>query len=279
MAHYVLTDTKSLSTDTERFPLLYEGSSTVYSNQGVRYPLTLRFVDNSIHPLLIGGLITEGEVEQIAEATAQYILDNHAEETILLIEILEGALSYSRRVVRSLKQLDRQLHFTLTSIKIRSYEDGSRAGSHRIDRPLVDGQQREIRTLSEYHSVIVLDDLIDSGGTFAWLAREYLPDLSPRKIEACFMLEKVRPRSPEVEEILAGNVLIGVRVPDVWVVGYGPDITLPGTGELAPLHLCRGELPGGVYAFNSDIEQQLIKIYHSGPHSFVDQLRSYITEL
>jgi hypothetical protein len=50
MAHYVLTDTKSLSTDTERFPLLYEGSSTVYSNQGVRYPLILRFVDNSIHP-------------------------------------------------------------------------------------------------------------------------------------------------------------------------------------------------------------------------------------
>ena len=278
MANYVLAGVKGLSQDTERFPLLYDGNSAVYSLQGVRYPLTVRFADDTVHPIMKGGLITKEEVEQIAEATAQYILDNHTNETILLIEILEGALSYSRRVARSIQKHGAQINCTLTSIKIRSYEDGSRAGCHRIDQPLLDEQQREIGSLSVYHSVIVLDDLIDSGGTFGWLAREYLPDLSPKKIEACFMLEKVRPRSPELEEALAGNVLIGVQVPDFWVVGYGPDITLPGTGLLAPLHLCRGELPGGVYGFNSDIEQQLIAAYHADPTAITDQLRNYITE-
>jgi hypoxanthine phosphoribosyltransferase len=225
-----------------------------------------------------GGLITGGEVEQIANDIAKRIVENHTGKTVLLIEILEGALSFSRRVVKSINKHDPQLNYTLTSIKIRSYENGSRAGSHRIDRPLVDEQHREIRTLSKFDTVIVLDDLIDSGGTYAWLVQEYLPDLNPGKITACFMLEKIRPRSPEVEEALDDNVLIGVQVPDVWVVGYGPDITLPGTAELPPLHLCRGELPGGVYGFNSNIEQQLIAAYHADPTAITEQLRNYITE-
>jgi hypoxanthine-guanine phosphoribosyltransferase len=278
MALYVLPGAQDLSSDKGRFPLLYDGSSAVHIHLNVRYPLTIRFSDNTVHPVMKGGLITEQEVEQIAEATAQYIVDNHAGETVLLIEILEGALSFSRRVVSSIEKLDPQLHYSLTPIKIRSYEYGSRAGRHRIDQPLIDERHQEIRTLNNFDTVIVLDDLIDSGGTFAWLVREYLPDLSPEKIEACFMLEKVRPRHPEVEEVLAGIVLIGVQVPDFWVVGYGPDITLPGTAELAPLHLCRGELPGGVYAFNSEIEQQLITAYHADPTVIIDQLRSYITE-
>ena len=278
MAHYVLTDVQGLSSDKERFPLLYDGSSAVHTHRGVRYPLTMRFADDTVHPVMKGGLITEREIEQIAEAVAQHIVENHAGETVLLIEILEGALSFSRRVFNSIKKHDPQLLCTLTSIKIRSYEDGSRAGSHRIDQPLVDEQHQEIRTLSKHDIIIVLDDLIDSGGTYAWLVREYLPDLNPRKIGACFMLEKVRPRNAAAEEALAGNVLIGAQVPDVWVVGYGPDITLPGTAELPPLHLCRGELPGGVYGFNSDIEQQLIAAYHADPTAITDQLRNYITE-
>jgi len=278
MGQYVLAGLIGLSPDKEHFPLLYDGSRAVHIHRGCCYPLTMRFADNIVHPVMKGGLVTTKEVEQIAEATARFILQHHVNETVLLVEILEGALSYSRRVVRSIKKLDPQLNYTRTSIKIRSYEDGSRAGSHRIDQPLIDERQREIRSLREYDTVIVLDDLIDSGGTFAWLAREYLPDLGPRKIEACFMLEKVRPRNPEVEEVLSENVLIGVRVPDVWVVGYGPDITLPGKAELPPLHLCRGELPGGVYAFNSDIEQQLIAAYHADPAAVIDQLSMYITE-
>lgn len=279
MGRYLFANVKKLSRDRKRFPLLYKGGNAVHIRGSVRYPLTMRFSDDVVHPLLIGGLVTGKEVEQIAAATARAILNNHADEAVLLVEVLEGARFYCRRVVSNINKHDGRLNYTLTSIKVRSYTDGSRVGGLRIDRPLIDERQREIRSLSQYHAVIVLDDLIDSGKTFAWLAREYFPALNPRRIEACFMLEKVRPKAPEVEEALtSGNVLIGVRVPDVWVVGYGPDITLPGKTGLPALHLCRGELPGGIYGFNGGIEEQLIAAYHAEPVAIVDLLRSYITE-
>ena len=49
------------------------------------------------------------------------------------------------------------------------------AGCHRIDQPLYDERQREIRTLREYHTVIVLDDLsrIGANRNIAWLRENH----------------------------------------------------------------------------------------------------------
>lgn len=281
MVRYIIPGLRSLSWDKKAFPLLDDGSGGVYVHGAVRYPLTVQLADNTLHPLLVGGLVTEQEVDRIAAETARAIMQDHAGEKILLLVVLEGALAFARRIISTLGENDSRyrLAYTVAPVKVSSYTDGSRAGEHLVVAPLSDDRGEEIRTLGEYHAVIILDDLIDSGRTFAWLARDYLPRFSPCMIKACFMLEKVRPRDPEVEAVLRGTgLLIGVRVEDVWVVGYGPDITLPGKEELRPLHLCRGELPGGVYGFNSTIEQQLIRLYHADPDFLIEQLGPYITE-
>ena len=78
--------------------------------------------------------------------------------------------------------------------------------------------------------------------------------------------------------MLSQNLLNGRRVPDEWIVGYGPNLSLPGGKTAKPLHLFRGELPGGMYAFRREIEPRPTAEYQRDPTSVARQLSVYVTE-
>ena len=78
--------------------------------------------------------------------------------------------------------------------------------------------------------------------------------------------------------MLSQNLLNGRRVPDEWIVGYGPNRSLPGGKTAKPLHLFRAELPGGMYAFRREIEPRLTAEYQRDPTSVARQLSVYVTE-
>jgi hypoxanthine-guanine phosphoribosyltransferase len=280
MAQYILPELKKRSGDCSLFPLLAGGKTRVYDQRGIRYPLTVRSENGAFLPLFLGGIVTDRELEHIIAGIAGVIADRHRSGKFLIIGILEGARWFCTRLRNTLAQgkTSADIDFQSAFIKISSYRKGTRLGMHKAVQPLTNETGSPLPGLAAYDGIVVADDLVDSGATFHWLVEQYLPSLEPAGIEAYFLLEKKKQRRPDIDRSLQRNVLTGRLVPDEWVVGYGPDITLAGTRDLPPLHFCRGELPGGVYAFNSELAGRLTREYHQAPSLFRKKWAPYITE-
>lgn len=249
-------------------------------SDGLPYPLVYTFMDGSTAPLFSRGEVPAAEIERIAQATAMAIARRYEGQQVLVVLILEGARLFGEMVLCQLERLQEGhgLHYEVATIQVRSYGQGSQASAHRVLQPLQDHLGREIQDCATFDGVALVDDLIDGGDTMAWLIREYLPRLSAQDIGVCTMLEKERRRSRAVEEALAGCLVsTGRRVPDEWLVGYGLDMALSGGEDRSTLHLFRQALPGGIYAFNKDIEQRLMAEYRANPERVAQQLAAYLS--
>lgn len=279
MPKYILPELSALSNDYLLFPLLYDGKTPLYSHKGIEYPVTVQSINGSPSPLFLGGVVTIQELESITSRIAGFIANKHRSEKLLFIEILEGARWFCNKLLSRLEQekMSVGIEYKLATVKISSYRVGTQLGSHKVVQPLLYDTGEAVPSLASYDCVIIVDDLVDSGSTFNWLMEHYLPSLEPVAVEAYFMLEKKRQRKSVIDRILQCNILNGRLVPDDWIVGYGPDITLYGTNDLPSLHFCRGELPGGVYAFNSIVAEHLTKEYHHAPSMFRKKWTPYIT--
>jgi hypoxanthine-guanine phosphoribosyltransferase len=274
------------------FPLLT--GSKAHKDANKAYPRTVTFV-NGIQPLFIGGIVSKTEIDTICAGIAATIANRFLEQHILLVQVLEGARPFCRQVFAYLKNNFPALSHKTAAIKVQSYTNGSQASAHKISQPLHDKNGR-ISDLSEFDTIVILDDLLDMGNTVHWLVTDYLAKLAVRQrsyanappTQAFFMLEKERQRTTEVNEILIqSRAVSGCLVPDEWVVGFGLDINLPGAPGQDSLHLFRDELPGGIYAFNSAIEQELITKYQTDPATqlpshapnLTEQLKIYASDI
>jgi hypoxanthine-guanine phosphoribosyltransferase len=280
MARYILPELTKVSGDGSLFPLLARGKTRIYDRRGIRYPLAVRSENGSFLPLFLGGIVTDRQLEHIIAGIAASIADRHRSGKFLIIGILEGARWFCTRLHNTLAQTkaSADIDFQLAFIKISSYRKGIRLGRHKAVHPLTDETGSLLPALTAYDGIVVADDLVDSGATFHWLIQKYLPSLGPAEVEGYFLLEKKKQRRSDIDRSLQCTIRTGRLVPDEWVVGYGPDITLAGTGDLPPLHFCRGELPGGVYAFNSGLAGRLTGQYHQDPSRFRKKWAPYISE-
>ena len=228
MPRYIVPARLELSFDPS-FSLLARNSGAFTAN-GTSYPRMITLEDGARHPLFNGGVVSAAEIEQIAAGTARAIVDEEHGADILIVQVLEGAKPFCQKVLKYLvdKDAERKIEVELASLKVSSYTDGSRATSHRILIPLQDSRGREITSLGKFETVVVIDDLIDAGTTFAWLVKEYLPRFSPKALAGYFMLDKNRKRSKEVEEVLGirrtGSAITGHTVPGegVTLIGQEP---------------------------------------------------------
>lgn len=260
------------------FPLCAGGAGQ-HLSAGRAYPLSYTFLDGSSAPLFSYGVVPVADIERVARETAETLARRYGGQRVLLVSILRGGRIFSEMVLRQLARRPGGcgLDYEAATIQVRSYERGSQVGTHRILQPLQDDHGREVQDCSGFDGVVLIDDLIDGGGTMAWLISGHLPRLSAKGVGVCTMLDKGRPRSREVEETLAGRVIsLGQRVPDAWLVGYGLDLALPGEGDRPALHLFRPALPGGIYAFNNAIEQRLLAEYRVNPQGLAKQLQAYL---
>ncbi len=258
------------------FPLL-PGGGDFYQIDGLKFPQSFTFTDGSTAPLFSSGVVPIVELERIARLTAERIGQRYGGQRLLVVQVLEGGRSFAEMVVRHLRGLH-GVSYEVATVQVRSYGQGSQAAVHRILQPLQDGLGRELHDCAAFDGVLLVDDLIDGGQTMAWLVRDFLPRFAAKSIGICTMLEKDRERCREVDEVLKrGLISSGLLVPDEWLVGYGLDLTLPGKGEQPPLHLFRQALPGGIYAFNSAIEQRLTQAYQTDPQGVVKQLMAYLS--
>lgn len=268
-----------MATEIE-FPLL-PGTQEHYQDSSYRYPLSFTFADGSYAPLFTRGVVSSLNLKKVALTAVEQILARHAGQRVLVVQILEGARVFARMLAPHLERLCPQagIEYEMGAVQVRSYSHGSHATGHQIIKPLQDGHGQKLTDCRKYDAVVLVDDLIDAGDTMAWLISEYLPDFMAKEIGICTMLDKDRKRTKTVEAILCSHLIsAGKSVPNDWLVGYGLDLALPGWGQTPTLHLFRQALPGGIYAFNSAIEDRLTREYQQRPAVVAEQLSIYISK-
>ena len=151
-------------------------------------------------------LLTEEEVnKKISEVAAQINKDYEGKE-VHLICILKGGVFFTCELAKRLT-----IPVSLDFMSVSSYgSDTKSSGVVKIikdlDEPL------------EGKNVIIVEDIIDSGRTLAYLI-EVLKQRNPKNIELCTLLDKPERRVKKQVQVK----YTGFTIPDEFVVGYGLD--------------------------------------------------------
>ena len=151
-------------------------------------------------------LLTEEEVnKKISEVAAQINNDYEGKE-VHLICILKGGVFFTCELAKRLT-----IPVSLDFMSVSSYgSDTKSSGVVKIikdlDEPL------------EGKNVIIVEDIIDSGRTLAYLI-EVLKQRNPKNIELCTLLDKPERRVKKQVQVK----YTCFTIPDEFVVGYGLD--------------------------------------------------------
>ena len=124
---------------------------------------------------------------------------------IVLVSILTGSVIFVADLIR---QLPQKLRIELVTVKSYPGRATESQGAKLIDG--IDGS-------IEGKHVLIVDDILDSGGTLK-LIRDELSKRNPASLRACVLLRKRRPSA-----MATPCEYVGFDIPDVFVVGYGLD--------------------------------------------------------
>ena len=150
-------------------------------------------------------LLTEEVNKKISEVAAQINKDYEGKE-VHLICILKGGVFFTCELAKRLT-----IPVSLDFMSVSSYgSDTKSSGVVKIikdlDEPL------------EGKNVIIVEDIIDSGRTLAYLI-EVLKQRNPKNIELCTLLDKPERRVKTQVQVK----YTCFTIPDEFVVGYGLD--------------------------------------------------------
>ncbi|AGP30043.1 hypoxanthine phosphoribosyltransferase [Corynebacterium terpenotabidum] len=172
-----------------------------------------------IGAVLIDEPTLQARVRELAEEVSDRYRD--AEEDIVLVCILKGAAVFLSDFSRALT-VPAQLEFMVVS----SYGNAAESsGTVTI--------VKDLATDIAGRHVVVVEDIIDSGRTLAWLV-DTLAERDPASLEVVALLRK-----PDRVVVDVACESLGFEVPDEFIVGYGLDYaeryrTLPWIGALRP---------------------------------------------
>jgi hypoxanthine phosphoribosyltransferase len=150
-------------------------------------------------------VISEADLQRrIAELGAEITRD-YAGAAPLLVGVLKGAFVFMADLARSI-----DLPVEVDFMAVSSYGSATRtSGIVRIVKDLD-------LDLSDRH-VIIVEDIIDSGLTLAYLQRNLLAR-QPASLEVCALLVR------EGASAAPGLRYVGFEIPPAFVIGYGLDV-------------------------------------------------------
>lgn len=150
-------------------------------------------------------LISEKDVAaKIAELGAQISKDYEGEDIYMLC-ILKGGVFFMTELAKHVT-----VPVSLDFMSVSSYGSQTRSsGNVRIIK--------DLDTPIEGKNVLVVEDIIDTGRTLAYLL-ENLQQRKPRSLKLCTLLDKPEQRVTDVDVDY-----VGFQIPDKFVVGYGLD--------------------------------------------------------
>ena len=150
-------------------------------------------------------LLTEEEVNEKIKKIVEQISKDYEGKQIHLICILKGGVFFTCELAKRLT-----IPVSLDFMSVSSYGSGTKSSGvvkiiKDLDEPL------------EGKNVIIVEDIIDSGRTLAYLI-EVLKQRNPASIRLCTLLDKPERRVKDVKVDY-----VGFNIPDEFVVGYGLD--------------------------------------------------------
>lgn len=150
-------------------------------------------------------LIEEKELQaKVAELGAK-ITEDYKDKDLLIVCVLKGAVVFVSDLIRKVN-----LPLDIDFMAISSY--GANTKSSGVVRIL-----KDLNVSIEGKHVLVVEDIIDSGLTLAYLM-ENLKSRGPASVEICTILDKIERRTISLD-----IKYTGFQVPDEFVVGYGLD--------------------------------------------------------
>src|ERR1700712_3264858 len=150
-------------------------------------------------------LITQAEIEaKLAELAARIDAD-YADTRPLLVGVLKGAVMVMADLARAIS-----IHIDMDWMAVSSYGAGTKSS----------GVVRILKDLDSDltgRSVLIVEDIIDSGLTLSWL-RENLLTRGAASVEICTLLRK-----PDAVKVDVAVKYLGFDIPNEFVVGFGLD--------------------------------------------------------
>lgn len=150
-------------------------------------------------------LHTEEELHARLAELAREIERDYTEEPPLLVGVLKGAVMVMADLARELN-----FHAQMDWMAVSSY--GASTKSSGVVKIL-----KDLDTDITGRDVLIVEDIIDSGLTLAWL-KENLESRGAKTVRICTMLRK-----PEALKVEVDVAYVGFDIPVEFVVGYGLD--------------------------------------------------------
>lgn len=173
-------------------------------------------------------LFDEAALAARIRALARDIRREAPSDDLVVVGILQGSVVFVADLARELARLgmNPRLELVWTSL----YEaDGRSRPEPLLLRDLPEGPGGP-----EGRAVLLVDDILDSGRTLAFL-RDRIASRRPAWLRTCVLLDKPSGRSEPVEADFRGFL-----APDAWVFGYGLDTD--GEGRALPYLAARSHL-------------------------------------
>ena len=150
-------------------------------------------------------LVSESEIRAKLAVLARSIEADYEGTRPLLVGVLKGAVMVMADLARELR-----IHIDMDWMAVSSYGAGTQSS----------GVVRILKDLdSDLHgrSVLIVEDIIDSGLTLSWLQAN-LRLRGAESVEICALLRK-----PDAAKVEVDVKYLGFDIPNEFVVGYGLD--------------------------------------------------------
>lgn len=150
-------------------------------------------------------LINKDEIATRIKDIAAQINEDYQGEPLLLICILKGSVLFFSDLIREIT-----LPVSMDFMAISSYGSGTTSS----------GEVKMIKDLDKTidgKNVLIVEDIIDSGNTLAYLKRLLL-SRNPKSLKICTLLDK-----PDRRKVDIAVDYCCFTIPDEFVVGYGLD--------------------------------------------------------
>ena len=161
---------------------------------------------NTNYPDKLKVLYARQEIEAAVTRLAAEITRDYRERNPLVVGVLKGCFVFMSDLVR-------RLEFPLETdfIQLSSYgRSTNSSGKIKI--------AQDLKTPVNGRDVLVVEDIVDSGRSLAFLIDYLQQKSSPASIKLCCLLDK-----PSRRQVPVAVDYRGFTVPDKFVVGYGMD--------------------------------------------------------
>ncbi len=164
---------------------------------------------------------TEEEIHAALDRMAAEIREEYADRDLLLVGVLKGAIMTMADLARRLPP-----NVPMDWMAVSSYGAGTKSSG--VVRIL-----KDLDTDLTGRNVLIVEDIVDSGRTLAWLVAN-LRSRGAASVEVAAMFRK-----PDAAVVRTDVRYVGMEIPNEFVVGFGLDYAeryrgLPFVAALAP---------------------------------------------